>query len=90
MKKRKIKNLSLVKSSVASLNGEKHQLKGGNSFDLPCGFTDFPEQCDPDFTRNRTQCHNCTIVPTNRGCNTNDTCFTFPPVCNSIDVPCIG
>ena len=93
MKKRKIKNLLLVKSSVANLNGVKHQIKGGNSFDLPCGFTDFPEQCDPEFTQNRSACNptvcNCT-TPTNRGCNTNDTCFSFPPVCNSIDEPCFG
>ena len=73
MKKRKIKNLLLVKSSVANLNGAKHQLKGGNSVDFICLETQFPTQCDPEFTQNRFTC---------RGCD------TFPPVCNSIDVPC--
>lgn len=87
MKKRKIKNLLLVKSSVANLNGVKHQIKGGNSFDLPCGFTDFPEQCDPDFTQNRFTCNNCTTPPPTQGCNTIN-CDTFRPICNSIDVPC--
>lgn len=92
MKKRKIKNLFLVKSSVANLNSTKHGIKGGeNSAVIRCAETAFPEQCDPNFTQVNTQCGaNCTTAPTNQGCNTNNTCLSFPLVCDTLDRLCIG
>ncbi|WP_340065965.1 hypothetical protein [Ascidiimonas aurantiaca] len=70
MKKRKIKSLMLVKASVANLNSAKHEVKGGNSFDVLCNHTDFlsdcnPEECPGSYTCPPPPTQGCT----NTGCN---------------------
>ena len=56
MKKRKIKSLMLVKSSIANLNTVKHGIKGGNSFDVLCNHTDFLSDCNPGECPNTYRC----------------------------------